>query len=138
MAALDDFIAAFQKMDIATLKKILLKDNTNQFAVYEFDLNYLSEAFDVMQALGNIELKLSKRFYRVFKSEDIYTKKSVYHNRCKFIGNKTKQHITIFIDECENEVTRWYDCTEVKNKIGEVPIDNLHIICVPFEDMRCS
>jgi hypothetical protein len=138
MAELDDFIDAFEKMDINTIKVILLKNDTALFAEFNFFFNYLSAAFAVMEALGNTELKLSKKFYRVFTSPDDHSKKTIYHNRCKFLGNKTKQHISVFIDVFEDEVIRWYDCTDVKKKVGEIPIDDLQIICVPFEDMRCS
>ncbi len=138
MTDLEKFIEAFQKMDKKNVKSILDKTNPEDFDDISFDVDFIFSAFTVMEALGNTELKLSKKYYRVFSAPNMYSNKMFYHHRCKFIGNKTKQHISIFINICDDIIVSWHDCTNVKNKLGEVPINDLQIICVPFDYMRCS
>ncbi len=58
-------------------------------------------------------------------------------HRCKFSGNNTKQHLSIFFEVFNNRITQFYDVVDVKKKEGCIPCDNLQVLMIPIgEDLE--
>ena len=131
------FIDALEEMNIETIKKIVLENNPDFSQELRYNIFCLKEGLNVMHSLGNNRLKFSKKFFRIFTYSCPIDEKIIDYYRCKFTGNKTRQHLSLFVEVYKNRICSFYDVTDVKKAKGCIPIDNLQVLAIPIgEDLN--
>lgn len=136
MTNFDIILDSIEEMDTDLLCSVFYKNFKGLYGK-KITLKYFNEAFDKIKGFGNSKLRFNLKFFKVFNDEitkqinDLdYIPKLL---RCKFVGNKTKNHISIFFTINNNEeVVDLCDVLDLKKKVGEIPIDKYQIVIFPI------
>ncbi len=128
---LEDVILAIEQMDIQKCKMLFAKHEL-PFYNYKmlYGISFIFDSFAVLEALGNTNLKLSKRHYKTRKNLVLYEgDEKILIYGCKFVGNYTKHYIYLFMEVLDGCVINWYDCLAINKQQGSIPICAFQIVC---------
>ena len=135
MSYFDDILDSMEEMDSDKVSDLINHNLSESLYNKQGNHEQFTKAFEQMKVLGNTKLKFIKKSARVINYPAVYP---LFHKQkilnFKFVGNLTKNHLTLFFILHNEKVVNIYDVIDVKKKVGSVPLDNFQILVFPIND----